>query len=112
MHVSDKSEYEIRSQVPQFDRCADHGETESRQISEERASNEWSNEHSPVGERLSGQMGEDDLRRHTSENEGHGNAEEDQSVLAKEGGVRGKEPGEDTAGKYSNRRPFHEHWKD
>lgn len=112
MHVGDKSEYEVRSQVPQFDCCADHGKTKTRQVSEERSSDQGSDEHSPVREWLPGQMGKDDLRRHTSEDKGHGDAKEDKPVLAKESGVRGEEPGEDTTGKHTDRCPLHENRQD
>ena len=57
-------------------------------------------------------MRQDHLRRHAAEDEGHGKTEEAEMILAQESGVRGPEPGRESAAEEEHRRPLEENGGD
>ena len=57
-------------------------------------------------------MGKDNLGRHAAENEGEGEAEEDEVVVRTEVGVRGIDPTETSTAECEKRDPFVEDWSD
>ena len=106
--IDDHGEDQVRAQVPEFDAGGDGRETDAGQVAQDGAADERDQHDGPVGERLPGEMGEDDFGCHAAEDEGHGQAEEDQSVLAHQGRVGGVEPRADGRGVDGDGRPFQE----
>lgn len=67
IHVDDEGEKEIRAEIEQLDRCADHRETEPGEVAQNSPPEERRDEHRPVREWLFQEMSENDLRGHPPE---------------------------------------------
>ena len=83
--VDEQGEGEVGSQVPQLGGGVHGRQAQARQVAEEGAAQQGRERDGPVREGLVGEVGEDDLGGHAAEDEGHGQAEEEQPVLAHEG---------------------------
>lgn len=110
--VDDAGEGEVRPEVVVLELGAYRREPEPREVTQDGAADEGYEHDGPVGEGLAGQVGEDHLGRHAAEDEGHGQAEEDQVVLAHQRRVRRVQPGADAEGVHGHGDPLEEDGED
>jgi len=110
--IHDDGEHEVGLQIPQLPAGRHGGQPQDRQVEDDGPADQRPQHHGPVGEGLARQVREDDLGRHAPEDEGHGEAEEDEVVLVHERGVRREQPGADGEREGGHRRPFEEHGQD
>ena len=69
--INDESEYKVGTQIPKFPKRTNSWEANSREVSQDSTSNEWSNHNGPVWEWLSREVGQNNLGGHSPEYKRH-----------------------------------------
>jgi hypothetical protein len=109
--VHDSREDEVCAEVPQLSLRRQGpksrtGNGEVRVVDEEGTSNHGCQHDRPVWERLVCEVSQDDLSRHASKDQGHGQAVQDQMVVLQQVRVRGSKPSHGGYSKDDQGSPF------
>lgn len=110
--IDDEREDEVGAEIVLLGAGRDGREAEAWKVAEDGAAHERNQHDGPVREGLARQVREDHLCGHAPEDEGHGQAEEDEVVLAHERRVGRVQPGADGEGVDGHGDPFKEDGED
>lgn len=114
--VNNKGENKVCAEVPELE-ASGHGTKggsgngKVRVVDNQRSSNHGRQHDGPVGERLMGEMGQDNLGRHSSKDQRHGQAVENQVVILEELRVWRSQPSHGADNEDNQGRPFLDQWK-
>src|SRR3954468_20907576 len=88
VHVDNKGEDKVDAEVKKLQPGSNHWEAQDGEVDKHRTTDKWGLQDSPVRERLSQEVVQDDHGGHTSKHKSDDPAEQDQVVVGQNGRVR------------------------